>query len=123
MEQFTTQGQRIRQMRRQKRYTQDYVAAQLNTTKQAIYKYETDIVHNIPPEKLEKLARLLGCSAAYLQGLTDDPGAMPADRALPPSSPLLQQLTETVQALPAAEQQTVLQFARFLAANTGIISK
>ena len=59
---------------------------------------------------------------AYLQGLTDDPGQMPADLAAP-ADPLLQQLTDTVQRLPAAEQRAVLQFARFLAANTGIISQ
>lgn len=72
-----TQGQRIRAMRLQKRYTQDYVAAQLGTTKQAVYKYEADIVKNIPTEKLVRLSQLFGCSPAWLQGLTEDPGTSP----------------------------------------------
>ena len=71
-----TQGQRLRQRRLEKRLTQEYLAEQLNTTKQAIYKYEADIVQNIPLEKLLRLAQLLDCSPAWLQGFADEPLAL-----------------------------------------------
>ncbi len=72
-----TQGERIKAMRRECRFTQEYVADKLGTTKQAIYKYEADIVKNIPLDKLLHLAQLLGCSAAWLQGLSDERGDAP----------------------------------------------
>lgn len=132
----TTQGQRLRQMRLQKRYTQDYVAAQLSTTKQAIYKYETDIVRNIPTEKLIRLAQLYGCSTAYLQGFADEPGEPPAGAFTPVDAPcgvphhrsgdaaaeeaqltFYRDLTDALLGLTPAERTTVLRFAQFLAAG------
>ena len=135
-----TQGQRLRQMRLHNRFTQEYVAAQLGTTKQAIYKYETDIVRSIPPEKLDRLARLYGCSPAYLQGYTDEPGDPPAGGFTPVEAPcgtphrteqddeaeaaaanaqltFYRDLMDTMLQLTAAERATVLRFARFLAAE------
>lgn len=126
-----TQGQRLRQLRRQKRYTQDYVAAQLNTTKQAIYKYETDIVRNIPVDKLRRLAALYGCSPAYLQGLTDIPGEPPVVEGMPaPAAPeaadtadaqltYYRDLMEVMLRLTPANRTAVLRFAQFLAAEQG----
>lgn len=123
-----TQGQRLRQMRRQNHLTQDEVAAQLNTTKQAIYKYETDIVRNIPVDKLRKLAQLYGCSAAYLQGLTDWPDRLPLEEA-PEASPAeasestenpmayYRDLMDVMLKLSPADRATVLRFAQFLAAE------
>ena len=64
-------GERIRAERRRLKLSQDEVAAALETTKQAIYKYEKGIVENIPPEKVERMAELFGVTPAYLIGWTD----------------------------------------------------
>ena len=125
-----TQGQRLRQLRRQMHRTQDEVAAHLNTTKQAIYKYETDIVRNIPVEKLRKLAELYGCSPAYLQGLTDDPGLPPDEQTAPAQAAeapapdtadaqltYYRDLMDVMLRLTPAQRTTVLRFAQFLASQ------
>ena len=59
-------GERIRAERLRNKLTQEEVARALNTTKQAIYKYEQGIVENIPPEKMERMAALFGVTPAYL---------------------------------------------------------
>ncbi len=134
MSEKLTQGQRIRRMRLEKRYTQDYVAAQLNTTKQAIYKYENDIVRNIPMEKLMTLSQLFGCSPAWLQGLTEDPGTAPEGGFTPVEAPcgmphmsrqdapapmddqfmFYRDFMDVMLRLNADERRSVMQFARFL---------
>ena len=65
-------GERIRAERRRLKLSQDEVAAALETTKQAIYKYEKGIVENIPPEKVERMAELFGVTPAYLIGWSED---------------------------------------------------
>ena len=47
-----TIGQRIRAARERKDMTLDEVATRCNTTKQTIFKYENEIVTNIPYDKI-----------------------------------------------------------------------
>ena len=61
-------GERIKEERRRKGFSQEYVAKAISTTKQAIYKYETGIVTNIPTDKISKMASLFGVTPAYLMG-------------------------------------------------------
>ena len=63
-----TVGDRIREARTKAGKTQEEVAKAVDTTKQAIYKYENNIVTNIPMDKLEAIARALGTTQAYLMG-------------------------------------------------------
>ena len=51
-----TVGDRIREARAKAGKTQEEVAKAVDTTKQAIYKYENNIVTNIPMDKLEAIA-------------------------------------------------------------------
>lgn len=51
-----------------KRITQEELGASCNTTKQTIFKYENGIVTNIPLDRLERIAEVLGVSPAYLMG-------------------------------------------------------
>ncbi len=137
MSQHWTQGQRIRETRIDCRFTQEYVAKQLGTTKQAIYKYEADLVKNIPIDKLLHLAQLFQCSPAWLQGLTDDRGTAPEGPLPLPSTPsgiphyakkdpeqvaieqvmLYRDLMDLLLRLSPSECQSVLQFAQFLHAG------
>lgn len=66
-----TVGDRIRQLRHQKKITQTELAEKVNTTKQNIYKYETGIISNIPYDKLELIAEALGTSPQHLLGWDD----------------------------------------------------
>ena len=52
-------GQRIKNAREQKSMTLDEVAKRCGTTKQTIFKYENDIVTNIPYDKIVRLAAAL----------------------------------------------------------------
>ena len=63
-----TIGERIREARTAKGLTQEQLAEQVHVTKQAVYKYETGIVTNIPLDKLESIAACLGVVPGYLAG-------------------------------------------------------
>ena len=60
-----TIGERIREARTAKGLTQEQLAEQVHVTKQAVYKYETGIVTNIPLDKLESIAACLGVALRH----------------------------------------------------------
>ena len=61
-------GQRIKEERLKRKLSQEDVAKAISSTKQAVYKYESGIVTNIPTDKLEKIAQLFKVTPAYLMG-------------------------------------------------------
>ena len=63
-----TKGQRIRKMRTEKGLFQSDLAKLVGVSKQTLYKYERDIVSNIPSDVIEKLASALDCSPEFLMG-------------------------------------------------------
>ena len=63
-----TVGDRIKKRRNQLNLTMDDLARELNTIRQTIFKYENNIVTNIPLDKLERIAKVLKVSPAYLMG-------------------------------------------------------
>ena len=63
-----TIGQRIREARERRDMTLDEVAQRCNTTKQTIFKYENEIVTNIPYDKIVLLSNALDVSPSYLFG-------------------------------------------------------
>ena len=63
-----TKGQRIKQRRSDLNLSQSDVAKKIGVRKQTLYKYENDIVTNIPSDKIEKLASALDTTEAYLMG-------------------------------------------------------
>ena len=67
-----TIGERIKLHREKANLTQDELAKQLNTTKQPVYKYENNVVTNIPSDKIEKMAELFGVNPGYLMGWEGD---------------------------------------------------
>ena len=72
-----TIGERIREARTAKGLTQEQLAEQV--TKQAVYKYETGIVTNIPLDKLESIAACLGVAPGYLAGWQGSPAGTELD--------------------------------------------
>jgi transcriptional regulator with XRE-family HTH domain len=61
-------GLRIKLAREQRNMTLEDVAKLCETTKQTIYKYENEIVTNIPYEKIVLLSKALDVSPSYLFG-------------------------------------------------------
>lgn len=66
-----TKGHRIKYLRELLGMSQIDVANAVKVSKQTLYKYENDIVTNIPSEKIEALASVLDTTPAYLMGWTD----------------------------------------------------
>lgn len=66
-------GARIRQAREGLGMTQTELGLACGTTKQTIFKYESGIVTNIPPDRVERLAKALEVTPAYIMGWVDDP--------------------------------------------------
>ena len=65
-----TIGTRLKELRLQKDYTQEYVGNIIGVSKQTLYKYENGIVTNIPSDKIEALAKVYGVTPEYIMGWT-----------------------------------------------------
>ena len=63
-----TKGERIKARRRSLHLKQIDLALLMGISKQRLYKYENDIVKNIPTAIIEKLSHCLKCTPAYLMG-------------------------------------------------------
>lgn len=78
---MVTVGDRIRQVRQEQDVTQQELADYIGVSKQAVYKYENNIVTNIPTDKVDAIAKRLKASPAYLMGWEEKP--QPAPRPIP----------------------------------------
>lgn len=65
-------GDIIRRERIKCGLSQEELAKSIGSTKQAIYKYESGIVSNIPMDKVEIIASRLGVTPSYLTGWEDE---------------------------------------------------
>ena len=63
-----TKGQRILELRESKGISQVDLADRVGILKQTLYKYENDLITNIPSETVEKLAEALGTTPIYIMG-------------------------------------------------------
>lgn len=72
-----TKGERIKLRREEMGLSQTDVAKSLGVTKQTIYKYEKDIITNIPSDVLEDLSRVLNCPPSYIMGWDESLNVVP----------------------------------------------
>lgn len=78
-----TVGERIKEVRQRIGLSQVDFADKINVSKQTLYKYENNIITNIPSDKVEAAAVLGGVSPAYLMGWEDrERSAMPLEAEL-----------------------------------------
>lgn len=63
-----SKGARIKELRLAAKMTQEELASKIGTSKQTIYKYENDIITNIPSDKLEELATILDTKPEIIMG-------------------------------------------------------
>ena len=107
-----TKGERIRQLRLNKRMSQSELANALNTTKQTISKYEKSIVTNIPSDKVEAMAILFNVSPEYILGWgEEDKKEKPIAQDDELSADMVE-LIDCIKKLPEDKIQMLLQVAR-----------
>ena len=63
-----TVGERIKEIRNKLGMSQVDFADKINVSKQTLYKYENNIITNIPSDKVEAAAKLGNISPSYLMG-------------------------------------------------------
>ena len=63
---------RLKELRKSKGMTLDQLAELVGTSKQTIHRYETGVITNVPPEKVESLAVALGTTPQELMGWDDE---------------------------------------------------
>lgn len=68
-----TVGERIKKQRELLGISQTELAKKVNISKQTLYKYETNVIINIPSDKIEEIAKMLYVSPSYLMGWYDTP--------------------------------------------------
>ena len=103
-----TIGQRIRAARERRDMTLDEVAQRCNTTKQTIFKYENEIVTNIPYDKIVLLSNALDVSPSYLFGWEEKENS-PSERTLTEGEELMLQLFRKI---PEDKQAAALEMLR-----------
>lgn len=63
-----TKGDRIKKLREDNNVSQTDLAEKIGISKQNLYKYENNIITNIPSDKVELIANYFGVSPAYIMG-------------------------------------------------------
>ena len=106
-----TIGQRIRAARERRDLTLDEVAKLCNTTKQTIFKYENEIVTNIPYDKIVLLSNALDVSPSYLFGW-DEKESSPSEPTLTEGEQVLLNLFRQI---PEDQQRVFLEMGRVYA--------
>ena len=84
-------GERIRAARETKQMTLEELGAACGVNKQTIFKYERGIITNIPLDKLERIAEVLGTTPAWLMGW---------EESAAPIEPELDRLLESLRTRP-----------------------
>lgn len=77
-----TIGDRIRELRTDLGLLQNEVAESIGVTKQTLYKYEKNIITNIPSDKIQALAKTFRTTPAYLMGWEDKDGNTVTEKPL-----------------------------------------
>ena len=103
-----TIGQRIKSARESKNMTLDEVAKKCNTTKQTIFKYENEIVTNIPYDKIVLLSNALNVSPSYLFGW-DEKESSPSELQLTEGE---KHMLELFRMIPTDRQPEALELLR-----------
>lgn len=65
-------SERLKNLRINHNMSQVELAKLMNTTKQTIYKYENDIIGNIPLDRIEQYARIFHVTPAFIVGWEED---------------------------------------------------
>lgn len=67
-----TFGERLRQLREERKLSLETVGHAIGVSRPTVYKYETGSIKTVPPEKVHMLANFFGVSRPYLMGWTEE---------------------------------------------------
>ena len=67
-------GQRLKQLREKKNMSQTEASRFLGVSKQTLYKYENDVITNIPSNIIERMAKLYNTTPGFIMGWEDENG-------------------------------------------------
>lgn len=107
-----TVGDRIKILRNNLGMSQVSFADKINVSKQTLYKYENNIITNIPSDKIEAAAQLGNVSPAYLMGWEQYAGEAPASIKKKPGSQ--EELLGVYDQLSSRNQGKVLTYSKSL---------
>ena len=65
-------SEKIKELRKEKGLSLEQLAEAVGTSRQTIHRYETGTIANVPPEKIEALAKALGTTPSHLMGWEDN---------------------------------------------------
>lgn len=116
-----TKGQRIKKLRTDCGLSQVEFASKLGISKQLLYKYENDIVTNIPSDKVFEIATLCESTPEYIMGWSEDTQRKLHDIAL--HATLGAKLTQILLSLPEEGQNELMSFAHYLQTKYGCNNK
>lgn len=102
-----TIGDRIREEREKCGLTMEALGEKCGTTKQTIYKYENNIITNIPIDKIQIIADTLFVSPAYLAGWED----RSKSASLSMMNPTMELLDKSVAQLNDEGQEKLVEYA------------
>ena len=69
-----SKGERLKQLRDNISMSQTEAADRIGVSKQTLYKYEKDLITNIPSDIVEKISSLYNTTPAYIMGWEDENG-------------------------------------------------
>ena len=61
-------SENLKRLRKEKKLTLEQIAERIGTSRQTVHRYETGMISNVPPEKVELLAAALGTTPSALMG-------------------------------------------------------
>jgi len=112
-----TKGERIKLLREHINLSQTEMAEKIGVSKQTLYKYENDIITNVPSDKIEEIAKLTGASPAFIMGWEDSTRTNEGTIGIlaMPLSNLEQQILKVFRTLPDNKKIALYEFVKTLA--------
>ena len=83
-----TIGERIKELRNRLNMSQVAFADKINVSKQTLYKYENNLITNIPSDKIEAIAKIGNTTPEYILGWTSNPNVSSLKGKITPISVL-----------------------------------
>ena len=103
-----SKGSQIKKRREELGYSQTEFAEMVSLSKQTLFKYENDIITNIPSDKIERIATALRVSPAYIMGWDSQREEIPYVKPVnPPVGMQVPYLKTTIEVQTAAEKNRI----------------
>ena len=112
-------GSRIKDVREHFGMSQVALADKIGVSKQTLYKYENDIITNVPSDKIEAISIVLNTSPQYLMGWDTPPAASKPSF----TSDKQKELNRIFESLDEESQKALLKYGRYLELESdGLVS-